>query len=946
MMPPASNRILSLLTCAAWLTLHLIAHGAELTSAESLYYAGKYAEAIAELEQVEQPDAITAWLKAKSQIAIGQSAAATKTLTTAIEQKPTAKLYAQLARIQFDQGHWDDATASCKKALALDERQPVARWTVAQLHRERGELEEAGAAYEWFVDDFNENDISDDPDQLYYAGLGAAEFARWTQNSQQFSYLVNTLFPTILKRSPQYWPARLAVAELFAEKFNMGSARSEWTKALEINSSSAELFTLKSQMDVASYNVDLAIAAADQALAIRSDYVPALEAKAKAYLADFRPLAAIEVLTKAREINDQRQATAGLLAAAYLAADGPALETNEGSSTRYGELIETQSLSNPHCGEFFASLGEGCELLRKYPYAASFYRAATERMPQLVRPHAELGMVLMRMGEEREARTVLEAAFQADPFHVRVKNTLEVLDVLANYETLETEHFLIRYDPEKDKLLAEYAARHLEDNVYASICQALDYEPAGKTLIEFFNQAKNTSGHGWFSARMVGLPYIGTVGACAGKMIALASPSSMPEKYNWGNVLRHEFVHVVNLQQTDFNIPHWFTEAMAVTYETDVQPPDWKRLLAKRIAASDLFDLNSINYGFIRPRDGDDWTMAYCQAFHYAVYLKQRFGDDALTKMLDGYAKSLTTDQILEQIFQTPQADFERGYRDYLVTVVRDVEIQASDTDKSFAQLLRDARDQPEDADVQADAAYAYLQRKSNTSARKYAEKAIEIDPSHPLGLYVMARLFLSIGDAQETLKLLEQATGERFDRRPVALLAGLRLKQKDYKSAIELYERGAKAEPASEEWTEALVRVHLLQKDDDALLKLLPILAAQKHHDVAIRKKLATLLAARNDWRGAARWSEEAFQIDVADAQAHEINGRAEQELGHPLAAARELAVAFRLSPDRVDWGITAAEALIAVSDEAAAREILEAVLKHSPSSAAAQQLLEQIKS
>ncbi|PQO43118.1 tetratricopeptide repeat protein [Blastopirellula marina] len=943
-MPLASNPISARLACVLWLTLCTLALGAESTTPESLYFSGKYAESIAAVDKLNQADAAAQLTKARAQVALGESVAATQTINDAIAKKPNAKLYGELARIQFEHGKWEEAAASCKKGLALDDRQPLARWITAQLHRERGELKEAGAAYEWFVDDFNAHDISDDPDQLYYAGLGAAEFARWTKNSDQFSYLVNTLFPTILERSPQYWPARTAIAELFAEKFNMGSARSEWTKAIEINPHSAELFTLKSQMELTGYNVDMAISAADQALEIRGDYIPALEAKAKAYLADFRPLEAIKTLKVARAINDKRQATAGLLAAAYLAADGADLETADGESTRYGELIETESLSNPQCGEFFAALGEGCELLRKYPYAASFYRAATERMPQLVRPHAELGMVLMRMGEEPEARAVLEEAFEADPFHVRVKNTLEVLDVLATYETLETDHFLIRYDPDKDKLLAEYAAIHLEENVYQPMCKALGYEPPQKTLIEFFNKAKNTSGHGWFSARMVGLPYIGTVGACAGKMIALASPTSMPQKYNWGNVLRHEFVHVVNLQQTDFNIPHWYTEAMAVTYETEVQPPDWKRLLAKRIAANDLFDLDTINYGFIRPRDGDDWTMAYCQAYHYAVYLKQRFGDDALQKMLDGYAKSLTTDQILEQTFKIKQADFEKGYRNYLVTVVRDVEVDA-DSDKSFAQLIRDAREKEKDADVQADAAYAYLQRQSNTSARKYAEQALEIDPEHPLGLYVMARLYLSIGDAKQSIEMLEKATGDRFDRRPVALLAGLRLKQKRYDDAIELYQRGAKAEPESEEWTEALVRVYLLQKNDDELLKLLPILAAQKHHDVAIRKKLATLLAGRGDWKGAARWSEEAFQIDVDDAQAHELNGRAQQELGDKLAAARELAVAFRLSPDRVDWGISAAEALIAVSDEAKAREVLEAVLKHSPSNATAQQLLEQVK-
>ena len=54
------------------------------------------------------------------------------------------------------------------------------------------------------------------------------------------------------------------------------------------------------------------------------------------------------------------------------------------------------------------------------------------------------------------------------------------------------------------------------------------FQPEGKSLFEIFSRAKNTDGHGWFSARMVGLPYIGTVGACAGRMVAMQSPNDAP----------------------------------------------------------------------------------------------------------------------------------------------------------------------------------------------------------------------------------------------------------------------------------------------------------------------------------------------------------------------------------------------------------------------------------
>ena len=98
----------------------------------------------------------------------------------------------------------------------------------------------------------------------------------------------------------------------------------------------------------------------------------------------------------------------------------------------------------------------------------------------------------------------------------------------------------------------------------------------GKSLIEIFSSARGTSAHGWFSARMAGLPFIGTVAGCAGKIVGMASPSDLPGEFDWARVLRHEFVHVVSLQQTDFNIPHWYTEALAVLQEDLPRPAAWR----------------------------------------------------------------------------------------------------------------------------------------------------------------------------------------------------------------------------------------------------------------------------------------------------------------------------------------------------------------------------------
>ena len=74
-------------------------------------------------------------------------------------------------------------------------------------------------------------------------------------------------------------------------------------------------------------------------------------------------------------------------------------------------------------------------------------------------------------------------------------------------------------------------------------------------------------------------------------------------------------MHVLNLQQTAFLVPHWFTESLAVRNELGGYPADWDRILAKHVAEEKLFDLASISHGFIRPGNSKRWTLAYFQAY-------------------------------------------------------------------------------------------------------------------------------------------------------------------------------------------------------------------------------------------------------------------------------------------------------------------------------------------
>ena len=92
------------------------------------------------------------------------------------------------------------------------------------------------------------------------------------------------------------------------------------------------------------------------------------------------------------------------------------------------------------------------------------------------------------------------------------------------------------------------------------------------------------------------------------------------------------------------------------------RPQVVERLAGRARRAKDkLFNLDTINLGFIRPHSSDEWTLAYCQAELYAEYMLERFGDDAIAKMLAAYADNLTTPEALAALVRRVAGRFRAG---------------------------------------------------------------------------------------------------------------------------------------------------------------------------------------------------------------------------------------------------------------------------------------------
>ena len=932
------------LLCVLHVSNVALAAEGETALARRMFLAGKYAEAaeVYERSSTQSVDAVLG--RARSHWAVGKRDPAVALLLAAKGEH--ADVEAELARMAFDRGDYKAAGTHCERAVSLDPDQLAARWIRGELFRTAGRIDEALEAYAGLITHYGEHEVSS-PDGLRWIGRGASRYAEWNRLHDQFQFLVNEFYPDVLKLEPGYWPAHYEAGLLFLAKYNRADAAKQFKAALELNPNAAQVHVALARLAMIDHRFDEAQSSVDRAMEINPGLQSAWLVKADLALANFDLSGAIEILEKrARPLNPVSEAMLGRLAAGYLLRDG---RSDSEGSARVDEIIDEVTARNRRAGDFFFTLGRWMDERHKAAEAERFYKEAVDRLPQQVGPTAHLGLLYMHTGREDDARRALERTFAIDPFNVRAKNMLEVLDLTESMQTHDAGQCVLKYDGRQDRILVRYAAPYV-DEVYVELCERFGYRPPEKPLVEIFNRAKGAGGHQWFSARMTGLPYVGTIAASTGRMVAMVSPGepSLATRFNWARVLKHELVHVITLQQTDFNIPRWFTEGLAVWCEGHPRPQAWSELLVRRVGEGDLFDLESINFAFTRPDSSDDWAMAYCQAELYVEFMLRDHRPDVLVELLAEYARNPSTPRAIERVFGLSAEEFEKGYVAYLEEVVAGLTgLEAAEENRSVAELALAHRKRPEDVDVTAQLALAYLRRGADQEALETASGALELDGRNQLASYVLGRLYIRTGRPDRAIRVLEDSLDrQRPEPRLLNLLAGLRLKAEEYGEAAELYRLGASCYSENLQWARALARVYLLWGEERELALVLERIAKADPDDLVTRKKLIEISASGGDYAATMEWVNQALRVDVNDAEVHRAFAEAALGSHNQGLAAAELEVAVELDPEKPSWRLALAQTYVGLGMPEEARRVLWALLALDPASPGGQAMLETLES
>jgi len=723
-----------------------VLQGVTLSEARSLYRTGEYAACLEACRQgVEANRWFEDWwlLKLQSELTTGRYADALQTFEAA-QQIHSFSLPLKWIGVEVLRraGRADDATRLLQSIRDLAEAAPRRLDEVSnRVAAGRAMLATGGDARQVLETYYDRAKKGDPTSAEPYLAAGDLALEKHDYS------LAAESFAGAVKRSPDSPDAHLGLAMAYQES-DSERATAALQKALELNPRHVEslLFQADSQID-------------------REGYEPAEQ-----------------TLKKVLEINPRHwRAWAYRAVLAHLTGDRVKEQTSR------AEALSTW-LSNPAVDHLI-----GLKLSQKYRFGegAAYQRRALEASPGYQPANVQLCQDLLRLAHDDEGWKRAAAALEADPYNVVAYNLVTLRDLLAGYRTIENEHFRIRMEPREAEIYGERAMRLLM-RAKQELSARYNIQIDEKVSVEMFPNQSD------FAIRTFGLPGgSGFLGVCFGPVITVNTPASrMARPANWEAVLWHEFCHTITLGKTRNKMPRWLSEGISVHEERrantawgQAMTPDYRALILEGGATP----VSQLSGAFLRPPSPMHLQFAYYQSSMVVDFIVDRFGSDAIPKILDELANDTPINAALaKHTLPIEQLDeqFETWFRNLAQKLGRgDVDWEKPDVplDANSATIAVWNRDHPNSFFGLLSEGRALLAEEKFEEAKKPLSKAIDLYPTCglPGGPYLlMAAAHRGLNEGTEERRMLEKHATLDADGIEVRLrLAALAEAAGDWKS-------------------------------------------------------------------------------------------------------------------------------------------------------------------
>ena len=425
------------------------------------------------------------------------------------------------------------------------------------------------------------------------------------------------LFKEALQRDPKDAQAYLGLALVSADGFD--NAAIQWDeRAIELDPKLVEAHELMANLALEDSDAGEAVKEADAAIALSGDALDAMAIHA-----------AIEVLA-------------------------------DRSPNVWFQRIHAV---NPTYGEAYAIVAHHLVLNRRYEDGIAYYRKAIELDPELWSARSELGINLMRLGQEDEPRHQLELCYDNGYRDATTVNSLRLLDSYKNFVTYKDDTLILKLQKKEAELLRPYFETEAK-KAMATYERKYRFKLPGPVQVEVYPD------HEDFAVRTLGMPGLGALGVTFGEVVAMDSPSGRkPGDFNWASTLWHEMSHVYILTMTNHRVPRWFTEGLAVHEETQASPEWGDRVTPDILVAirdKKLLPVTELDRGFVRPEYEAQVVVSYYQAGRICDYIQDRWGADKLLEVAHSFAAVQTTEDVIQKDLGIPAGEFDKQFLAWL----------------------------------------------------------------------------------------------------------------------------------------------------------------------------------------------------------------------------------------------------------------------------------------
>ena len=461
----------------------------------------------------------------------------------------------------------------------------------------------------------------------------------------------NNQFRIAVQQSPSNAMIRVRWGRLMHERFNNTEADNLFKEALQRDPKNAQAYYGLALVSADGFD-SKAIEYTGKAVELDPKLYEAHELMASLRLEDNDDTKAFEEADAALKISSEAIDAMAIHAAIEILADRSP-----------DAWIEKIRQVNPVYGEGYALIASELVLNRRYEDGIAYYRKAIEANPRLWSAHSQLGINLMRLGQEEEPRKQLELSYENGFRNEETVNSLRLLDSYKNFVTLKDGDTVLKLSKKEADLLRPYFDAEMK-RIIATYDKKYKMKLPGPVQVEVYPD------HEDFAVRTMGMPGLGALGVTFGLVIAMDSPSGRPPgEFHWASTLWHEMSHVYILTATNFRVPRWFTEGLAVHEETEASPEWGDRITPEILVAirdKKLLPVAELDRGFIHPEYPAQVIVSYYQAGRICDYVKERWGADKLLDMVHSYAGHKTTIDVVRGDLGMAPEDFDKQFLDWL----------------------------------------------------------------------------------------------------------------------------------------------------------------------------------------------------------------------------------------------------------------------------------------